>query len=97
MFPLATVVLVLGGRWDSLVPTACGAVLMVAAAAVGSAWWRRQVAAAQRWVADPPGPLRDAPAATRLDRWTSGRGLLWPVLALVVAGVGAGLLAALLA
>jgi hypothetical protein len=46
-------------------------------------WWRRQTAAARRWVDDLPGPHRDLPPLSRYERWTSGRRLMWVLLAVV--------------
>jgi hypothetical protein len=49
----------------------------------------RQVRQAQRWVADPPGPARDVPAPTAVDRWTGGRRV-------ALASLGLGLVGGLL-
>jgi hypothetical protein len=93
---LGPLVLVLGGRWDHPVPTVLGAGLMLGSAAVWSLGWLRQAAAARRWVAAPPGPPREPPPVTRVERYTSDRWLVRVVIGAAVLGVVVGVLVVLL-
>jgi hypothetical protein len=59
--PLGPLSLLLDGQWDRRpVIATVGAVLVVGAAAAYVTWWRGRVADARRWLADPPGPPREA-------------------------------------
>jgi hypothetical protein len=88
--------MLLGGRWDHPLPTALGAVLLLVSTAAWSLWWLRFAADARRWQADPPGPPREMPPVTRAERWTSGRRVVWILLAVLVLAFVGGLLAVLL-
>jgi uncharacterized membrane protein len=58
--------LLLGGQWERRpVAAAVGAVLVVGVAAGYVRWWRARLADARRWMADPPGPSREAPPPRR--------------------------------
>jgi hypothetical protein len=88
--------MLLGGRWDHPLPTAVGAVLLLVSTAAWSWWWLRLRTHARRWLADPPGPPREMPPVTRVERWTSGRRVVWIFLALLALAFACGLLAVLL-
>jgi hypothetical protein len=63
----------LGGQWERPMLAAPGAVLLVGAALAWVMWWRSRVHVARRWVADPPGPPREALPPTTAERWLTGR------------------------
>jgi hypothetical protein len=66
--------LLLGGQWDRRpVAAAVGAVLIIGSAVVYLQWWRARLAAARRWVSNPPGPPRVALPPTAAERWLAGR------------------------
>lgn len=72
--PLGPLSLLLDGQWDRRpVAATVGAVLVVGAAVAYGSWWRGRVADARRWLADPPGPPREAATPTRAERWLTGR------------------------
>jgi hypothetical protein len=95
-FVLGPVGMTIGGRWDHPVPTAVGTVLLLGAAGSWSLWWLRWRAEGRRWLADPPGPPRELPPVTWVERWTTCRRVRWIVLAVLVVGIGGGLLVVLL-
>ncbi|MGY1621220.1 hypothetical protein ACI789_03360 [Geodermatophilus sp. SYSU D00965] len=83
--------LLVAGQWDRRpVLAAVGAVLVVGVAAGYTRWWWVRVADARRWLADPPGPAREAPPPTTAERWLTGRRalLLFPGLLLLVLLLG---------
>ena len=94
--PLVALAVLAGGRWSHPAVAVPAAVVFLAVTAAGVLQVDRQVRRAQRWVADPPGPLRDAPAPTAVDRWTTGRRLLLASLGLGVVGGLVGVLVGLL-
>jgi len=94
--PLPVAAFLLNGRWDRPATAVPAAVVLVGLSVAGAVLLHRQVRAARRWVAEPPGPPREVPPPTALERWTGGRRMLLVALALVVLGLLAGLLAALL-
>jgi hypothetical protein len=95
---LAPLSFLLTGQWDRPVPAAAGAVLLVGAVSAWVLWWRRLVLAARRWLADPPGPAREALPLTLVERWLSGRRALATILgAGLVVGLVIGLVVALTA
>ena len=91
--------LLLGGQWDRRpVAAAVGAVLIVGSAVVYVQWWHARLAAARRWVADPPGPPRMALPPTAAERWLTGRrGLAIVVGSALALGLILGLVLALAA
>jgi hypothetical protein len=98
LIPFGPLGVLIGGQWERPVTAATGAVLVVGAAAAGTRWWRGRVRAARRWLADPPGPSREAPTPTRRMRWVTGRRAVLTIvgssLALgLVIGLGAAVLA----
>lgn len=88
--PIGPIVFLLDGQWDRPVAAAAGTVLLVGAVSAWILWWRSQVRAARRWLADPPGPSRAALRPTTAERWlTGGRGLAIVIgLALLLGLVG---------
>ena len=92
---LAVAALLAGGRWDRPAVAVPAALVLVAVVAGWAVVMRRQLQAAQRWVADPPGPPREDPELTAVERWTSGRRVLLVALGVVVVGVIAGFTIAL--
>jgi hypothetical protein len=90
--------LLLGGQWDRRpVTAAVGAVLVVGVAAGYTRWWRARLADARRWLADPPGPPREASPPTTAERWLTGRRGLALLVGLLALGMLIGLLTALVA
>ena len=87
--PLVLLGVLAGGQWDRPAVAVPAALVFLAVVAVGGLQVDRQVRRARRWVADPPGPDREVPAPTAVDRWTSGRRL-------ALASLGLGALAGLL-
>jgi lysylphosphatidylglycerol synthetase-like protein (DUF2156 family) len=84
--------LLLGGQWDRRpVAAAVGAVLVVGVAAGYVRWWRARLADARRWVANPPGPSREAPPPTTAEHWLTGRRGLALLVALLLLGLVVGL------
>lgn len=84
--------LLLGGQWDRRpVAAAVGAVLIVGVAAGYVRWWRARLADARRWVANPPGPSREAPPPTTAEHWLSGRRGLALLVGLLLLGLVVGL------
>lgn len=71
--PIAPLAFLLDGQWDRPVAAAAGTVLLVGAVSAWMLWWRRRVLAARRWLADPPGPAREALPPTTAERWLTGR------------------------
>ncbi|WP_299957764.1 hypothetical protein [uncultured Modestobacter sp.] len=96
LFPLPVVGMLLGGRWDRPFLAVPAAVLLALLAAAGAGLVHRQVRAARRWVADPPGPIRDVAPPNGLERWTGGRRLVGLVVVCMLVAFAAGLLAAVL-
>jgi hypothetical protein len=87
--PLPALAVLAGGRWsEPAIAVPAGLVFLTVSAAV-VLQVDRQVRQAQRWVADPPGPARDVPAPTAVDRWTGGRRV-------ALASLGLGLVGGLL-
>ena len=74
------------GRWDVPGLAVPGAVLLVISAATVAVWAERSAKAANRWLADPPGPPREP---EQPSRWTAQRQL-------TVFAVGAGVVLAVL-
>jgi hypothetical protein len=75
LMPVLPLVLLLQADWDrpGAVPAA---VVVVAGYTALQSWHLRQTLAAARWVAGPPGPLRDVPAPSWWEPWLGGRRLL---------------------
>ena len=97
LVPIGPLGLLVGARWDRPVTTVPAALVVVGAAVLAAVWWRRRVGWARRWVEDPPGPERDVPPPGRRERWvTRPRSAVLAMAAVLVAGVLAGLLAALI-
>jgi hypothetical protein len=71
--PLAPLAFLLNGQWDRPVAAVAGTVLLVGAVSAWILWWQRRVRAARRWLADPPGPAREALPPTTAERWLTGR------------------------
>lgn len=71
-------------------------VVLVAITAAAAVHQRRQVGAAHRWVADPPGPLRPPPPPRPVGRWLTGKRLALAVVVLILLAAGLGLGLALL-
>ncbi len=87
--------LLLGGQWDRRpVAAAIGAVLVVGVAAGFVRWWRARLADARRWVANPPGPSREAPPPTRAEHWLTGRRAVALLVRLLLLGLIVGLVVA---
>ena len=82
VFPLPVVVLLLAARWDRPATTVPAAAVLLVLTIAFAIYWRRMILAAQRWVADPPGPPREVPPPGRAERWTTG---LRPLI--VIAGI----------
>jgi hypothetical protein len=80
LFPFLPVSFLLQGRWDRPLLSVPAAVVLVSAVVAFTLWWRRQVAAAGRWMADPPGPEREFPPPKAWERWLTGRRFLWLLL-----------------
>ena len=93
---LLPVAVLANGRWDRPAVAVPAALVFLTVTAAAVLHVHRQVRWAQRWVADPPGPAREVPAPTAVDRWTSGRRLLLAGLGVVLVGVVAGVLVGLL-
>ncbi|CAA9223781.1 MAG: hypothetical protein AVDCRST_MAG52-640 [uncultured Blastococcus sp.] len=70
---IAPLAFLLNGQWNRPVAAAAGTVLLVGAVSAWTLWWRRQLLAARRWLADPPGPAREALPPTTAERWLTGR------------------------
>jgi hypothetical protein len=88
----------LGGQWDRRpVAAAVGAVLVVGVAAGYVRWWRARLADARRWVADPPGPSREAPPPMTAGHWRTGRRGLALLVGLLLLGLVVWLAVALTA
>jgi hypothetical protein len=84
--------LLLGGQWDRRpVAAAVGAVLVVGVAAGYVRWWRARLADARRWVANPPGPSREAPPQTTAEHWLTGRRGLALIVGLTLLALVVGL------
>jgi hypothetical protein len=93
LFMLGPLGVLLGADWDRPIAAA----LVVGAASAWGLWWRRRLDAARRWVADPPGPSREAPPLSTRMRWLTGRrGVLIVVGTTLVVVLIAGLAAAVL-
>jgi hypothetical protein len=89
--PLGPLGLVIGGDWDSRpVAAAVGAALVVGAAVAYGLWTRARLTQARRWLADPPGPPREAPPPTAAERWSTGRRVAVVVGSVFVLAVAAG-------
>ena len=88
--------LLLGGQWDRRpAAAALGAVLIAASAVVHVQSWRARLAAARRWVADPPGPPRTALPPGAVERCLTGRrGMAIVVGSALAAGLVLGLVVA---
>lgn len=71
--PIAPLFFLLNGRWDRPLASAVGTVLLVGPVAAWMLWWRRRVLHARRWLADPPGPAREASPPTTAEQWLTGR------------------------
>jgi hypothetical protein len=94
--PLGPLAFLLNGQWDRPAAVAAGTVLLVRAVSAWMLWWRGRVLAARRWLADPPGPTREALSPTTAERWlTGGRGLAIIVGASLTLGLVVGLVVAL--
>jgi hypothetical protein len=92
VFPLAPLGLLLTARWDRPATTVPAALVLVAGVVGFTVFYRRLTTAAQRWVAEPPGPPRHVPPPGRRERWmTSPRLFLGVIGAVVVLGLVAGL------
>ncbi|MCF6745706.1 hypothetical protein E9529_15780 [Blastococcus sp. KM273128] len=92
---IAPLAFLLNGQWDRPMAAAAGTVLLVGAASAWMLWWRRRVLAARRWLADPPGPAREALPPTTAERWLTGRrGLATIVVSALALGLIIGLVAA---
>lgn len=83
--PLAPLAFLLNGQWDRPVAAVTGTVLLVGAGSAWMLWWRRRVLAARRWLADPPGPAREALPPTTAERWLTGRRGLATIVGLALA------------
>lgn len=84
--------LLVGGDWATrLAAASAGAALVVGAAALYGSWLHARVRHARRWLADPPGPPRDAPPETRAERWLTGRRVVLAVVGGLVLGLLTGL------
>ncbi|WP_369254595.1 hypothetical protein [Geodermatophilus amargosae] len=88
--PVLPLVLLLQADWDrpGAVPAA---VAVVGGYAVLRSWHQRQTLAAARWVAEPPGPLREVPPPSWWEPWLGGRRLLG-LVALYTLAVAVGVL-----
>ena len=93
---LLPVAVLASGRWDRPAIAVPAAVVFLAVTAAAVLQVRRQVRRAQRWVADPPGPPREVPPPTAVDRWASGRRLLLVSVGIGLVGGVAGVLVGLL-
>lgn len=84
--------LLVSARWDRPLVTV-PAVLVVEAVTVSAAvYLRRLYGAAERWVADPPGPPREMPQLGRWQRWASGWAFVWALLGVLAVGIALGVL-----
>ena len=93
--PLAPLAVLAGGRWERPELAVPGAVVFVAVTAVWARFLYRQWRDAVRWVADPPGPVRDVPPPTPVEIWTGGKRLWLVVGGLLLLAVAVGLVAGL--
>ena len=93
LLPLGVLV---NGRWERPSIAVPAALVFLALTAAAVLQVRRQVSRAQRWVADPPGPPREVPPPTAVDRWTSGRRLVLASVGIGLVGGVAGVLIGLL-
>ena len=94
--PLGPLDFLLDGRWNRPAAAAAGTVLLVGATSAWMLQVRRQVLAARRWVAEPPGPPREALPPTTAERWLTGRrGLAVLMGSAVAVGLIVGLIVAL--
>ena len=85
------------GRWSHPATAVPGALLVLAVTAAWAVWWRHRQADALRWVQDPPGPAREAPPLTGVERWLTGRRVLLLIGVLLAVSVGTGVLIGVLA
>ena len=60
-------------------------------------WWRARLADARRWVADPPGPSREAPPPTTAEHWLTGRRAVALLVGLLLLGLVVGVVVAVTA
>ena len=94
--PLGLLGVLIGGDWDRRpVAASVGAALVVGVAASYTLWMRARLAQARRWLADPPGPPREAAPPATAERWTTGRRAAVVVGSVTVLAVMAGLTLAL--
>jgi hypothetical protein len=82
-FPFAPVGFLIQGRWDHPLLAVPATVVLGGCVLALVLWWRRQTAAARRWVDDLPGPGREIPPLGRWERWMTGRRLMCIILAVV--------------
>jgi hypothetical protein len=85
---LGPVGILMGAQWDRPLITVPGAVLVLAVGLWSALYMRRLYGAAERWVADPPGPAREMPPLRRCQRWASGWGFVWTLLGFLLVTVG---------
>lgn len=90
--PLGLVGLLSGARWDRPAAAATGSALLATLVVAWSVWWFRWTRSARRWLADPPGPTRELPPLTTLQRWLTGPRALLLFSGLAVAAVLVSLL-----
>ncbi len=88
--------LLMSARWDRPLITVPGALFVLALGVWAGLYMRRFYAAAEHWVADPPGPAREMPPLPRWQRWVSGWRFVVTLVLVVVTAVGAGVLAAVI-
>ncbi|SFF31056.1 hypothetical protein SAMN05216574_11190 [Blastococcus tunisiensis] len=81
--PLLPLSVLVQADWDGA-RALPAAVVLVVAYAVLAGWHHRQVAAASRWAADPPGPPRAGPPIPWWEPWLGGRRLLGLLAAYVL-------------
>ena len=84
--PLVVVALLAGAQWERPAVAVPAALVLVGLVVAWAVVTRRQVQAAQRWTADPPGPPRELPGPSAVKRWTSPGRLLLTCLGVGVVG-----------
>jgi hypothetical protein len=90
LFPILPLSFVLDGTWDRPLRAVPATVVLFGCAVAMTLWWRRQAAAAARWCADVPGPVRELPPPSRWERMLTGRRVAWTIGALLVLGFALG-------